>query len=350
MDKISSKIRYLLLPMVFLLSCQNLKSQTLNPDSLMDKMEQLGHYLLYKNHDTSYISNYGDDLILKLIAVNKFNYFKVKDKDQNSSIRYRPDRRLNLGLGVSYKWFAIDLAFNFGIGEDSDFKNSKSFDFQGNIFSSKQFISATLQYYYGFKMHNYKGNSVFENPPSSSRDDIRTVSFGLQYLFAFNYDKFSLKASFIQNEIQRKSAGSLLTGAGFNIYTMDSDSSVVPIEVQDSFDEKLHLNGINSISLSIYGGYMYTFVWKENFYATVSLIPGLGLSMGDFQTQYREPFDTHLFMSLTTMNSIGYNSRKIFGGIQLLGDIYNIRIDQKLKTEVGRGKTKLFIGYRFGQS
>lgn len=316
----------------------------------MQKVEQLGHYLLYKNHDTSYISNYGDDFILKLIAVNKFNYFKVKDKNENSSIRYRPDRRLNLGFGISYKWFAIDLAFNVGIGEDSDFKNSKSFDFQGNIFSSKQFISATLQYYYGYQMHKLNGISAVEYPSTSIRDDIRTVSLGLQYLFAFNYDKFSLKASFIQNEIQRKSAGSFLIGAGFNLFVMDADSSIVPIEVQNSFDEKLHLTSLNSISISIDGGYMYTFVWKKHFYITASLIPGLGISMGDFRTEFREPFDTYLFFSLRSMNSIGYNSRKIFGGIQLLGDMFNIRIDQQLKTEIGRGKAKLFIGYRFGRS
>ena len=349
MFTISTK-RYLLILVFVLHGISNLKAQTLSPDSLMLKVEQFGNYLLYKNHDTSYIKSYSEDFILKLIAVNKINYFKVKDNNNNSSIRFRPDRRLNLGLGIAYKWFAVNMTFNVGISEKSNFTNSKYLDLQGNIFSSKQHISATLKYYYGYQMGKISGVTTPEYPPSSIRDDIRTIYLGMQYLFAFNYDKFSLKAPFIHNEMQLKSAGSFLIGAGFNLFILGADSSVVPIEIQDDFDEKLHLRDLNSLSLSANFGYMYTFVWKEHFYLTLSLFPGLGLNIGDYQTEFRDPLNTHLFLGIRTLNSIGYNTRKIFGGIQLLGDTYNIRIDNKLKTEVGHGKATLFIGYRFGQS
>jgi hypothetical protein len=59
-------------------------------------------------------------------------------------------------------------------------------------------------------------------PADEIRDDIRSISTVLQYLFAFDYDKFSLKAPFIQNEIQRKSAGSLLIGS-----TESSESKLI---------------------------------------------------------------------------------------------------------------------------
>ena len=345
-----SVIRYFLFLNIFLLSCYNLKAQTLNPDSLLIKVEQLSHYLLYKNHDTTYIKTYSEDFILKLIAVNKINYFKVKDNINNSSIRFRPDRKLNLGLGIAYKWFAVNMTFNVGISEKSNFENSKYMDLQGNIFSSKQYISASLKYYYGYQMSNLSGITTPEYPLSPIRDDIRTIYLGMQYMFAFNYDKFSLKAPFIHNEMQRKSAGSFLIGGGFNLFIMNADSSVVPIEVQDNFDEILHLRDMNSISISANFGYMYTFVWKEHFYLTLSLLPGLGFNMGDYQTEFRDPFHSHLFLGIRTLNSIGYNARNFFGGVQLLGDTYNIRLDKKLKTEVGYGKATLFIGYRFGQS
>lgn len=316
----------------------------------MIKVEEFGNYILYKNHDTTFIKNYSDEFILRIVAVNKFNYFKIRDKNINTSIRYRPDRRVNLGFGISYKWFALDVVFNVGITEDSNFENSKFFDFQANIFSSKQFISGYIKYYYGYQISDFTGIAAPDIQFSPNRADVRTINFGLQYLFAFNYDQFSLKAPFVQNEVQLKSAGSFLFGAGFNLYVIDADSSIIPSAVEDDFDEKLHYRDLSSISASANFGYMYTYIWKKHYYITMSLIPGFGINMGDYQTEFRDPYDTHFYLGFSTMNSIGYNARKFFAGIHLVGDIYNIRIDKNLITQVAHGKFKLFVGYRFGRS
>lgn len=322
-------------------------AQTLNPDSLMQVVEEFGNFLLYRNQDTTYITNYSEKFTAKLIGVYKFNYFRVKDNRRNTNISYRPDRRLNLGVGFSYKWFALDLAFNVGISEKTDFLSSKYFDFQGNIFSSRQFISATYQYYYGYQVNKFAGVDTRINPESKIRDDIRTVYLALEYLFALNYDKFSLKAPFIQNEIQRKSAGSFLFGVNFNMYNLEGDSTIVPTEALGDFNEKLYLTDLNSTSLAISLGYMYTFVWKEHFYVTISAIPGLGINAGDYKTDFRQPYKTHLYLGFKTMNSIGYNSQKLFGGFQFTGDTFRTRIDKKLNVITGLGKAKFFFGHRF---
>lgn len=330
------------------IQCTNsAKAQSLHPDSLMIKVEQLGNFLLYRNHDTSYIANYSSNFTLKLIGVNKYNFFKVKDNEANSSARYRPDRRVNLGIGLAYKWFAVDLAFNFGIGEDSNFKNSKYLDLSGTIFSSKQFINATYQYYYGYQMSKFTGITSEEIPGSAIRDDIRTTYFGLQYFFAFNYDKFSLKAPFIHNERQKKSAGSFLLGAEFGIYALDADSTIIPPEFHEDFNEKLHLVDLNTSNLGLGFGYIYTLIIKDHFYATASFIPNFGINMGDSKTSFREPFKTHLYLGFKSLNSIGYNTSRFFGGIQFSVDFFNTRIDKKLNVQTGHGKAKLFLGYRF---
>lgn len=343
--KFTKKVLFLI---IFLLGIKEIKAQNIYPDSLLIKIEQFGKYMLYKNHDTTYIANYSEDFTLKLIAVNKFNFFRIIDRDKNSSIRYRPDRQLNIGIGLAHKWFAFDLALNVGIKEASNLNNERFLDIRANAYSSKHIITATLKYYYGYQMKSFSGVAPPEIPITSAREDIRTVFLGLQYLFAFNYDKFSLKAPFILNERQRKSAGSFLIGAGFNIFVLSADSTVVPVGVQDSFNEKLHLQDLNSVSLSINFGYMYTLVFREHFFITISLSPGIGINMGDYQTEFREPFKTHMFLGLRSMNSVGYNARRFFGGVQLVGDAYNIRIDNKLAAQVGNGNFKFFVGYRFG--
>jgi len=333
--------------LVALASSPKVNAQTLNPDSLLMKVEQLGNYFLYRNHDTSYIENFSDKFTLKLIGVNKYNYFKLKDSQLNSSIRYRPDRRLNLGFGMAYKWFAFDLAFNVGIGEDSNFENSRFLDVSGTIFSSKQFINASYQYYYGYKMSNVSGVSSDNVPESPNRDDIRTFYFGLQYFFVFDYDKFSLKAPFIHNEIQKKSAGSFVIGAGLGFYNIGADSSMVPTEFHDDFDDRMLLSELHASTVGVGFGYMYTLVFKKHFYATVSFIPGIGINYGDYKTDFRKPYATHLYLGFKSMNSIGYNSKKLFGGLQVSSDFFRTKIEKDLNIQTGHGKSKIFIGYRF---
>ena len=304
-------------------------AQSLHPDSLLMKVEEFGNYLLYRNHDSSYIKSYSDNFTLKLIGVNKYNYFKIKDAKNNVSARFRPDRKVNLGLGIAYKWFAFDFAFNVGIGEDSNFQNSKILDLSGTIFSSKQFINASYQYYFGYQMTKVTGIEADELPNSSIRDDIRTVYFGLQYFFAFSYDKFSLKAPFIHNEMQKKSAGSFLLGVGFGYYSLAADSTIIPPEIHGNFDENLHLTDLNATNGNIGCGYIYTFVWQKHFYATLSFIPILGINLGDYRTEYRKPYGAHLYLGFKTMNSIGYNSDKIFGGIQFSNDFSKTRLEKQ---------------------
>jgi len=247
-----------------ILTSKDVKSQEV--DSLMKKIENFGDYLLYRNHDTSYISNYGNEVAVKLLSVNKYNYFRIRDRINNTQLRYRPVRDISLGMGVSYKWFALDITFSLGLQNNSEFENTKSFDFQGSMYSSKQYISATIQYYQGYKLSNVAGTDVNVSEESTRREDIRTINFGLQYLYSFNYTRFSMKAPFVFNKVQRKSAGGPILGASFNIFVMDADSSIVPMEIADYFDSGLHLKDLNVLSASISLGYMYTFVYKEHFF------------------------------------------------------------------------------------
>ncbi|OQX77894.1 MAG: hypothetical protein B6D64_07625 [Bacteroidetes bacterium 4484_276] len=318
-------------------------------DSLMKKVEDLGDYLLYRNHDTTYISNYGDEVAVKLLALNKYNYFRIRDRINKSRIRYRPARDLYMGIGLSYKLFAFNLTFNTGLRNKSDFEDTKSLDFQGSMFTSKHFISATLQYYQAYKLANISGTDVPINPGSERREDIRTITFGLQYMYAFNYTKFSLKAPFVFNEMQRKSAGSTILGASFNIFIMNADSSIVPPEVAPFFHPDLHLRDLNVLSAAVNFGYMYTFVYKKHFFLTLSLVPGININFGDYFAGLRNEINLNAHFRLNSLNAIGYNGRKFFAGLNFLSDSYFSRIKKKLTAEIGRGKIIIFAGYRFGK-
>lgn len=321
--------------------------QILNPDTLEYKLKQLGDYLLYRNHDSTYITSYADYLTLKLVAINKYNFFRIKDGDQGTRLRYRPEYGINLGIGFAYKWIAMDFAFNFGIKEDVDLKNSETFNIQARVFSSRQFIEGYIQYYYGHKLDHLAGLNYYLGDLPEIREDVRTISFGLQYLYAFDYDKFSLKAPFVLNEAQRKSMGSPILGASFDFFNLDSDSSIVPHALKDYFSQELQLTDISVISFAINLGYMYTFVWKKNFFLTLGLIPGLNFNLGDSRSEERNKIKWNVSYKIKTMNALGYNARKFYAGIQLVGDFNNVYIEKKKSVLFSNGNLKLFVGYRF---
>ncbi len=317
-------------------------------DRLIKKMESFGDLLLYRYHDTTYISSYGNEIAVKLLVVNKYNYFRIRDRINNSRLRYRPGRDLSMGVGLSYKWFALNIAFSLDLNKNSELENTCSFNFQGSLFSSKQYTLATIQYYQAYKLGNVAGADQVLNPDSERREDIRTITFALQYMYAFNYTKFSMKAPFVFNEVQHKSAGSPIVGASFNMFVLDADSSIVPSEVASSFDlRRLHMRDLNVLSAAISLGYMYTYVYREHFVLTLSLIPGLNFNSGDYYSNERNGISLNANFKLNSMNAIGYNGRRIFAGVLFFVDSYFSKIEKKLSAEIGYGKTSVFVGYRF---
>ena len=176
---------------------------------------------------------------------------------------------------------------------------------------------------------------------------MRTINFGLQYMYAFNYTKFSLKASFVFNEVQIKSAGSPIIGASFNMFVMDADSSIVALEVSQYFHPNLHMRDLNVINISVSIGYMYTYIFKKNYFVTLSLTPGINMNGGDYSVETRNFISPNLHFKFNSMNAIGYNGRRFFTGVQFLIDNYISLLEKKLTAEIGYGKLSFFVGYRF---
>jgi Domain of unknown function (DUF4421) len=89
-----------------------------------------------------------------------------------------------------------------------------------------------------------------------------------------NAEKFSYQAGLLQNEWQKKSAGSLLYGGEIYYGAIFGDSSLVPT-LADPDIEMLGLDKFHFFSIGPGVGYAYTFVYKEHYFllgsATINL-------------------------------------------------------------------------------
>ncbi len=345
MQKSIPAIKIVIIYLQFFLAGIQLSSAQEKEDS-KNFIDDLIDQWFIRQQDSTYIDNYTNELSLRLIGVTKHNYFQIKDRNTGALVRYQPESKVSAGLGVTYKWFSIDATFKVGISQDN-VESSKAFDFNGRVFGLKQYVELIYKYYFGYQIN--KTENLRNTLPDSliRRDDIRTSYINLEYMYAFNYGKFSFKAPFFYNEIQKKSAGSFVAGASFVSYLLDGDMSIIPEEVLPDFNPELSFKSLYLASLSVQFGYMYSFVIGRNFYITLGLIPGVALSAGDYQVNKRESIGLFPSFNIKTMNSIGYNARRFYAGVQLEGDIYNARIDKKAGAGIAHTKGKLFVGYRF---
>lgn len=349
--KISSNIPgkiALISTMLFIGLLQQVQAQKKDSSSVIfiDNIESTIRQFLIKQQDSTYIGNYTDELSLRLIGVSKFNYFKMQNRGSGAMIRYMPESKFSTGLGITYRWFSLDVTFNVG-SRAEDIESSKAFDFQGRVFGLKQYVELTTKYYFGYKITN-SANLSYELPDSVLlRDDIRTVYFGLDYLYAFNYGRFSFKAPFFSNEIQKKSAGSFVGGASLITFLLDGDKPIVPDAVRNDYAEGYMLTSLYLANLNLQFGYMYTLVFFKNFYITLSAIPALSLSVGDFKAEERQSITINPSFKMRSMNSIGYNARRFYLGLQLEADLYYTKFDKNVNFQLGHSKGKVFVGYRF---
>ena len=124
-----------------------------------------------------------------------------------------------------------------------------------------------------------------------------------------NGDKFSYRAGFLQNEWQKKSAGSVLLGAEIYYGTAKGDSALVPARLSDYYPQQ-GIERVRLLELGPGAGYAYTAVWRENFFATGSLTFNADLSMVKESTDTSSLTRTSISPNATFRAVAGYNNNE----------------------------------------
>ena len=307
-------------------------------------------------YDTNYIEDLSDKLSVRIYGISKYNKFELNDLDSNVNIKYAPNGNLNFGVGVNYKWFGLGVAFNFPFinNDDNKYGKTKRFDAQTNIFTNSLAIDIYYQYYKGFYIENpesYLPDWKSEDP-YPQRPDIVTNGFGGSCLYAFNYKKYSAKATFVQTEMQKKSAGTFLLGGYFSWFDVAGDSSFIPYQIKDYFDSTRYFNNISVFGIGVAGGYSHTFVVWKKLYISLTLVPGIAVQ--SFDIKYIDGIAENKngsFISgrLSGRFALLWNSEKWYTGITTVS--YNFigyggkELKNSMSYEVG--VFRFFYGRRF---
>ncbi len=280
---------------------------------------------LKTENDTAYIEDHTEDITFRLYGSRKYTKYDIMDRKTKTDILYRPNTPFNVGFGANYRFVGLNIGFNLPFINSNDrYGKTKYIDLQSHVYLRKIVVDFYGQYYKGYYVANPEevfGKAYTAQNPYPRRPDIRNIDFGLNVGYIFNDKRFSYRAPNLQNEYQKKSAGSLIVGGEMFLAGIKGDSSLIPTNMADTAflrEEHYYKTGIYSVAANV--GYAYTFVLKEHFFLSLSVTGGLG---GNITSLFLENGDVSrkvgLQFSNTVRASLGYNSSRYFAGIHYVG-------------------------------
>lgn len=254
--------------------------------------------------DTYYIASYTDQLTGRFYFSQKYTAFKYYDEANDLQLRYLPNTTFNMGVGATYKVATLNLAYGFGfLNPDIGQGKTKYLDLQAYFYADNWLIDLLGQFYNGFFLSQKDANGDYYVRP-----DIKVREFGATFQYMLNKGKFSYRAGFLQNEWQKKSAGTPLIGWQVLFGNGSADSTLIPYTVNSApiDDEGRHLSFFET---GPNVGYAYTLVIKKHFF-----IMGSASATLSFGTSKVEAVDVSKYSSLQPNFELracaGYNSEK----------------------------------------
>jgi hypothetical protein len=221
------------------------------------------------DHDTSYYTTYRSMLTARGYLSRKYNVLSFNPPAPVTPFQYRATTSLNLGIGATYHAFTL----NIGVGitkfnPNQEKGDTRYLDLQGHFYARKWNIDLLGEFYKGYYL-TPAGLAAPQGKPYYVRPDVGLSLIGLAFYRQLNQMKFSYQAGLLQNEWQKKSAGSVLFGGEIYYGSIYGDSSLVPALVDPDVN-MLAINKFHFISFGPGIGYGYTLVYKEHFFILAS--------------------------------------------------------------------------------
>jgi hypothetical protein len=266
----------------------------------------------YSQRDSTYVVSYSKLLTGRIYLSQKFTSFKYRNTGENYTLVYRPNTNLNLGVGASYKWATLNIAYGFGFLNPDDEKGKTQYlDLQFHGYGDKFALDFLAQFYKGFYLSPRGTSSTGNLPPDRYyiRPDLRINIVGGSYQYIFNHRRFSLRAPFLQTEWQKRSAGSFIAGVESYIGRVRSDSTITPTAINKSA-ASLNENKNNFFEFGVNAGYAYTLVIQKNFFLTGSASFSLDYGTNTLSKQDGEARNWGFSTNALTRIIGGYNSER----------------------------------------
>ena len=310
----------------------------------------------HSGFDTVYVRDYSRRITARVFSSTKYNAFVIASPTSPDLV-YRPNNRINVGVGASYRALTLNIGFALAIfNNDNEVRGRTRFlDAQANIYNQRWATNLFLQVFGGYYISSHDLAQVgwTQDTQRPYRADLVQFNFGASSLRILNDRRFSYRASFNQDAWQRKSQGSFLLGGYMTYYNVRADSSLVPTHLIGQFDAEARLRRGSFLDLGPMAGYAYTFVHREHWFLTVSAALGGGLSIQRVTRQAFEGESTLSGMGLgwhgQVRSGIGYNSAWNCVGLSFSQENIGYLVTDRGNFRWNVGNVRLNFAHRFNR-
>ncbi len=256
-------------------------------------------------HDERYYETFPRIITARVYYSHKYTNLQFKPLPATQRFLYNPNTSHNLGVGFTYQFLTLNLGV--GVFNDRSKERTKSLDLQSHIYTRKWVADIFGQFYKGYYL-SPRGIASTNPTTFYERPDIGVTLLGAAAYRLFNPEKFSYRAALLQNEWQKKSAGTFLLGGEFYYGTINGDSALIPAAISEGYPQR---NVVRARFLEVGPGigYAYTGVYKEHYFLTGSLTMNADLSWVKEEEENNARQHTTISPNIIFRLISGYNSK-----------------------------------------
>src|SRR5258705_707997 len=264
-------------------------------------------------NDTSYYETFWHHVTARIYMAQKYTHFTMPSSSGTNDLQYVANPKLNLGVGVTWHNLSLNAFYGFGYlnNKDTVKGKTKGLDLQLHLFPRKWVIDLFVVMPKGFHL-NPKGFASNDPNKYYYRPDVKERIFGFAAYRLPNKEKFSYRAALVNNEWQKKSAGSLLYGFHAYYLIMEAngkDSLLFPKKVQGSFPLLAGITESRFITAGPGIGYAYTLVIQKHFFIMASAVFHADVNiMTEEKGQTVMNKNTNVAPAVVYKAAVGYNS------------------------------------------
>jgi len=263
--------------------------------------------------DSAYIADYKNLLTARVFLLYQDASFAL-NPGISQKIMYTPNVAGRVGIAGFYKWFGVGLSMGNSILRRSTtrYGNTSVLDLRVNAYWRSVAAEVYLQNLKGFYIRNFRDSlgGFFKIP------DMRIFALGFIGYWILNHERFSIRSAFIQNERQKKSAGSFVLRPTFLYYNLSSGEGIIPAEVIYTYGigSQFFLRKGEFYSLGLAPGYTYTLVLFKKVYLNAALFPGVLWQNYHFEANHELYSSAKFTFTLSWRAAMGYNANTWYIG------------------------------------